>query len=100
MHREPLIINVCLTGNVPTKKDNPHVPINPAEIIKDASLVIKEGATLLHLHARDSEGKPCWDRQVFAKIISGIRKINDRVVICVSTSGRIFKDINQRTDVL
>ncbi|OGG02725.1 hypothetical protein A2W14_02240 [Candidatus Gottesmanbacteria bacterium RBG_16_37_8] len=100
MINEPLIINVCLTGNVPTYEDNPHVPLSAAEIIKDAKEVIKTGATFLHLHARDKNGKPTYDKKVFSKIIEGIRKINDKVIICVSTSGRIFRDFDKRTQVL
>ena len=100
MFREPLMINACLTGNIPTKSDNPHVPLQPDEIIKDANRVIKEGATILHIHARDKQGNPTYEKNVFARIIEGIRKINDKVVICVTTSGRIFQDFEKRTDVL
>ncbi|MCW9089570.1 MAG: GNAT family N-acetyltransferase, partial [Gammaproteobacteria bacterium] len=32
----PLLINVCLTGMVPTRLSTPHVPITPDEIIEDA----------------------------------------------------------------
>ena len=32
---QPLIVNAAITGMVPTKKDNPHVPVHPAEIIAD-----------------------------------------------------------------
>ena len=100
MQKEPLIINVCLTGNVPTKKDNPHVPLSPDEIIKDAAAVLELGATYLHIHARDENGYPDYKKEVFAKIISGIKKINDKVIICVTTSGRIFKKIEERSDAL
>ena len=30
---QPLIINAAITGMVPRKADNPHVPIRPAEIV-------------------------------------------------------------------
>lgn len=100
MQSEPLIINVCLTGNVPTKKDNLHVPINPDEIIQDAKAVIREGATVLHIHARDKDGNPTFEKRIFETIITGIRKVNSEVVICVTTSGRINKTFEERTQVL
>ncbi|KKS98220.1 MAG: hypothetical protein UV73_C0003G0162 [Candidatus Gottesmanbacteria bacterium GW2011_GWA2_43_14] len=96
----PLIINVCLTGNVPGKKDNPSVPLSPPEIIRDAAAVIKLGATMLHLHARDKDGKPHYHKNIFAEIITGIRKINSHVVICATTSGRIFQKHRERSHVL
>ena len=34
-----LIINACITGMVPMKKDTPHVPISVDEIITDATAV-------------------------------------------------------------
>lgn len=100
MFTEPLIINVCLTGNVPLKKDNPHVPLSPSEIIKDAAAVLKLGATVLHIHARDMDGKPAYDKKIFAEIITGIRKINSQAVICITTSGRIFRNPADRGQVL
>jgi 3-keto-5-aminohexanoate cleavage enzyme len=55
---EKLIINAAITGMVPTKKDNPHVPITVSEIIEDAVRCCKAGASIIHIHARDGEGKP------------------------------------------
>lgn len=100
MTAEPLIINACLTGMVPTKKDNPHVPISPKEIIHDTKEVIDAGATVLHVHARDKEGIPTYKKEIFETIIKGIKEINPRIVICVTTSGRIFKTFKERSQVL
>lgn len=97
---EPLIINACLTGIVPQKKDNPYTPITPSEIIADAAEVIKLGVTMLHLHARENDGKPTYKKEIYSQIIRGIRKINPKVVICVTTSGRIFKSFAKRSQVL
>ena len=52
----PLIINAALTGMVPTKADNPALPITPEEIAEDAASCVHAGASILHLHARDDEG--------------------------------------------
>ncbi|MBI3379460.1 3-keto-5-aminohexanoate cleavage protein [Candidatus Gottesmanbacteria bacterium] len=97
---EPLIINVCLTGIVPQKADNPYTPITPEEIIADAGKVIKLGATVLHIHARENDGSSTYKKELYAKIIQGIRKLNPGVVICVTTSGRIFTSFSKRSDVL
>lgn len=61
---EPLIINAAITGMVPRKSDNPHVPIHPDEIIADARRCRDAGATILHLHARESDESPTYRRDI------------------------------------
>ena len=57
---DPLIVNVALTGMVPSKEDNPAVPISPDEIAEDAERCVQAGASIVHLHARDGDGRPTW----------------------------------------
>jgi uncharacterized protein (DUF849 family) len=97
---KPLIINACLTGMVPMKKDNPHVPVDPQEIIEDACAVVEAGATMLHLHARNPDGTPTWRPEVFQRFIEGIRAQHPDVVIITTTSGREFTAFEQRSAVL
>src|SRR3989338_3171863 len=68
-----LIINAAITGMVPTKQDKPYVPITIEEIIDDAVKCCKAGASIVHLHARDEEGRPTYKKEIYAKIINGIR---------------------------
>ncbi len=96
----PLIINACLTGMVPTKFSNPHVPIHADEIIEDALRVFDAGARVVHLHARDKQGIPTSDAKQYEKIISGIRKERPGMVCCVTTSGRNGQGFEQRSEVL
>ena len=49
---DPLIINAAITGMIPMKKDTPHVPIHPDEIIADAKRCRDAGATIIHLHGK------------------------------------------------
>jgi uncharacterized protein (DUF849 family) len=97
---EKLIINVALTGMVPTKIDNPYVPITPEEIIKDACKCYKAGASIVHIHAREDNGKPSYKSTIFEQIISGIKKKCPDLLICVTTSGRLFRNFDQRSEVL
>lgn len=97
---EPLIINACLTGNVPDKANNPNLPVSVEEIIKDAAAVIEAGARVLHIHARDERGTPTWKPEVFAKIFAGIRRHYPDIIITATTSGRVFTDFEQRAAVL
>ena len=90
MARDPgvFVINAALTGMVPTRQTTPRVPLSPEEIIHDAAACVDAGASVLHLHARDAEGRPTHDAAVYARIISGIRRERPEAVLCASTSGR------------
>jgi 3-keto-5-aminohexanoate cleavage enzyme len=96
----PLIINVCPTGMVPMKADNPSVPVAPAEVVDDAARVIEAGASMIHVHAREADGTPTWKPEVFQRIIEGIRAIDPDVVVIATTSGRTFTAFEQRSAVL
>jgi uncharacterized protein (DUF849 family) len=95
-----LIINAAITGIVPTKKNTPHVPITPQEIIVDALKCVQAGASVLHLHARDSAGRPTYKADVFKEIIWGIRSKAPEVIICATTSGRVDNYFECRSEVL
>jgi len=95
-----LIINLAPTGMIPTKEMTPHVPLTPEEIIADVQKCGEIGLSMVHLHARDSDGLPTYKKDIFAKIISGIRTNNENMVIIVSTSGRTYQEFDQRAEVL
>jgi 3-keto-5-aminohexanoate cleavage enzyme len=96
----PLIINAALTGMVPTKVDNPALPVTPSEIAQDAWECVENGASVVHLHARDDDGRPTYRKGVYAEIVSAVRERCPEVIVCVSTSGRTFKTFDERADVL
>lgn len=95
-----LIINAAITGMVPKKKDTPYLPVTVDEIIEDAVKCVHAGASILHLHARDKNEEPIYNADVYAKIIEGIRRECPEVIICVTTSGRIYNEYKMRSEVL
>ncbi len=97
---QPLIINAALTGMVPTRKDSPHVPISPKEIIADARRCRDAGATILHLHAREADETPTYRKEVYEEIFTGVREECPEVLISGSCSGRLHKEFWQRSQVL
>lgn len=97
---DKLIINAAITGMVPTKKDNPAVPITVGEIVADARRCYDAGASLVHVHARDEDGQPTVQKEIHESIITGIRAACPGMLICGSTSGRTHKRFEQRAVVL
>jgi uncharacterized protein (DUF849 family) len=97
---QPLVINLALTGMVPTRAMTPHVPVTTAEILDDAARCAELGATMIHVHARDAAGKPTSAPEAFAPIVEGIRCIDPALVVCVTCSGRFATSIDERAAVL
>ena len=86
---------------IPTKDMTPHVPVSVTEIVEDVHRATDLGITMVHLHARDAvTGKPTYEKEIYADIISSIRKFAPELVVCVSLSGRDFSALEQRTDAL
>jgi 3-keto-5-aminohexanoate cleavage enzyme len=96
----PLVINAALTGMVPRRRDHPAVPEQPDDIARDAISCIAAGATNIHVHARDTKGEPSVRREIYAEIVRRIRAAAPDVVVCVSTSGRLHRRFEDRSDVL
>ncbi len=63
----PCIICVAITGSVPTKADNPAVPISLSEQIESTQEAFEAGASIAHLHVRDDAGRPTSDPDRFAR---------------------------------
>ena len=96
----PLIVNAALTGMVPTRRDSASVPLTPEEIAADAERCVLAGASIVHLHARDDDGTATYRAEIYAEIVTRVRDRCPDVVVCVSTSGRVFKTFEERSDVL
>jgi 3-keto-5-aminohexanoate cleavage enzyme len=95
-----LIINAAITGSIPRRAEVPRVPVTPAQIVEDAVACVDAGASILHLHARQVDESPAWEREIYAEFIPAIRALRPEAVICVSTSGRDAADLERRADVL
>jgi uncharacterized protein (DUF849 family) len=85
---QPCIITVAITGSVPTKANNPAVPITVAEQIESTQAAFEAGATLAHCHVRDDAGKPTADPERFAQLVDGLRRYCPGMIIQLSTGGR------------
>ena len=85
---KPCIITVAITGSLPTKKDNPAVPITIAEQVESTHEAFEAGATLAHCHVRKDDGTPTSDPERFGQLVEGLRKHCPGMIIQLSTGGR------------
>ncbi|APO85684.1 3-keto-5-aminohexanoate cleavage protein [Marivivens sp. JLT3646] len=84
----PCIICVAITGSLPTKDNNPAVPITIAEQIESTHEAFEAGASIAHCHVRDDEGKPTSDPERFARLKEGLEKHCPGMIVQLSTGGR------------
>ncbi|MEL7154238.1 MAG: 3-keto-5-aminohexanoate cleavage protein [Pseudomonadota bacterium] len=85
---KPCIICCAITGSVPTKADNPAVPITVEEQIESTHAAFEAGASICHAHVRMEDGTPTSDPERFARLKEGLEKHCPGMIIQFSTGGR------------
>lgn len=84
----PCILCVAITGSLPTKADNPAVPVSIAEQIESTHEAFEAGASIAHCHVRDDAGQPTSDPARFAALMEGLTKHCPGLIVQLSTGGR------------
>jgi uncharacterized protein (DUF849 family) len=88
MSGNPCIICVAITGSLPTKANNPAVPISVAEQVESTQEAFEAGASIVHCHVRDDEGRPTSDPHRFARLKEGVERHCPGMIVQLSTGGR------------
>lgn len=84
----PCIICVAITGSLPTKVNNPAVPITVSEQVESTQEAFEAGATICHAHVRNDDETPSSDPEKFAALKEGLEKHCPGMIIQFSTGGR------------
>ena len=85
---KPCIICVAITGSVPTKANNPALPISVEEQIESTHQAFEAGASICHAHVRNADETPSSDPEKFARLKEGLEKHCPGMIIQFSTGGR------------
>ena len=81
-----VIITCAINGGMQQDRDGAVIPKQPDEIGEAAARCHAAGAAMIHVHARDAQGRNTGDRKVYAEIIRQIRK---RSPILIQTTNGI-----------
>lgn len=92
----PLIITCAITGAETTREQQPYLPITPEEQAQAAVDAVKAGASVIHLHVREDDGKPSQRSERFREAIAAIRTAAPKAVIQISTGGAVGESIENR----
>ncbi|MGB9867919.1 MAG: 3-keto-5-aminohexanoate cleavage protein [Bacillota bacterium] len=93
---DKLIIVVAPVGAEVTRKEQPNLPITPREIAREVKECREAGASVVHLHVRDSEGNPTQDKETFRRVIDAIKEEVPDIIVQVSTGGAVGMSDEER----
>ncbi len=82
--KEKVVITAALTGVAANRDQCPAIPYTPAEIAEEAKRARDAGAAVVHIHAREDDGRPSHRVEVYDAIMQECRKRSD-VIINFST---------------
>ncbi|SFQ29339.1 Uncharacterized conserved protein, DUF849 family [Roseivivax halotolerans] len=85
---KPCILCVAITGSLPTKANNPAVPITVAEQVESTHEAFEAGAAIAHCHVRNDDETPSSDPEKFALLKEGIEAHCPGMIVQFSTGGR------------
>ncbi len=84
---EKLIITAAITGSRITRENAPFIPITPEEIVQSAIECHQAGASIVHIHVRDTKtGLGTQNVDIFRVVVEKLRKETD-LILCLTTSG-------------
>src|SRR5512140_78338 len=82
----PVIVAVAPNGARKKRADHPRLPITAIELAACAQECLAAGASMLHLHVRDSQGAHSLDPDLYENAITAIRqRVGDDLILQVTT---------------
>lgn len=79
-------IAVAPNGARRGKADHPALPLTAAELARAAAEALEAGASVLHMHVRDGEGRHVLDSGLYRDATAAVRReVGDRLVVQITT---------------
>ncbi|OGQ06891.1 MAG: hypothetical protein A3G32_06750 [Deltaproteobacteria bacterium RIFCSPLOWO2_12_FULL_40_28] len=78
--KDKVIITVAPTGLVANRNQCPAIPYTPDEIASEAYRSYQEGASVVHIHARENDGTPTQREEVYKAIKDKIISKCDMII--------------------
>ncbi|MET2833111.1 3-keto-5-aminohexanoate cleavage protein [Mesorhizobium shangrilense] len=82
----PVAIAVAPNGGRRVKAEHPAIPLDALELAATAAECLAAGASMIHVHVRDAEGRHLLDAGAYRKAIAAIRaEVGDRLIVQITT---------------
>jgi uncharacterized protein (DUF849 family) len=96
---DPVIISCSISGVIANRDQCPAIPYTPEEYAAEARRAVDEGASQIHIHARQPDGTPSYEIEDFQAITEAILAEVGDVIVNYST-GAIGIPIEKRLEYL
>lgn len=95
---EKLIITAAITGAELNKEQCEVLPLTPEEQARAAQEAVAAGASVIHLHVRDPQGRPSQQVDHFKAAVEAIRQAcrGNEPIIQFSTGGAVGESLSNR----
>lgn len=93
---EKLIITAAICGAEVSKEHNSFVPYTVEEFVRESKEAYLAGASIIHLHVREDDGRPTQSKDRFDEVITAIKKELPDVIIQPSTGGAVGMSNDER----
>lgn len=80
-----VVITAALTGVLATREQCPAIPYTADEIAQEARRSVDAGASIVHIHARQADGKPAVDVESYRRIDEAVKALCPEAIINYST---------------
>ena len=97
--RNKVILTAAVTGAIHTPSMSPYLPCGIDGIAQAAIDAANAGASMVHIHAREDNGKPTSNLDFIGEILSKIKASTD-VIIGITTGGAIGMSVEERLAVV
>lgn len=82
----PVSIAVAPNGGRKTQADHPALPMTAPELARVAGLCLDAGASMIHVHVRDGEGRHLLDADAYRDVLGAIRQAVGQNLVVQITS--------------
>jgi uncharacterized protein (DUF849 family) len=96
---DPVVISCSISGVIANRDQCPAIPYTPEEYAAEARRAVDEGASQIHIHARQPDGTPSYEVEDFKAITEAILAEVGDVIVNYST-GAIGIPIEKRIEYL
>jgi len=72
--QDKVVITAALTGVAANRDQCKWIPYTPQEIAEEALSAYNAGASIVHIHGREYDGRPSWRVEIFREIMEEVRK--------------------------
>lgn len=92
---QKIIVTAAVTGAIHTPSMTPYLPCGVKGISQAAIDAANAGASMVHIHAREENGKPTSDLDIMGEILTRTKAGTD-AIIGITTGGAIGMSVEER----